>query len=166
MGNGKVFVWLVSAACAAGAHASGEALRGAALYLQLPGAQASCVNCHGPDPAANRNNLLRAANQPAALQKALNTVSAMGFLRDAFDDTRIEDVSAYLGRVLLTAAADAPLAVWPRSIEFGTLGRGEASALHTVTPIGVGFVALLALAALALVIDRSRQRHAHVTRAS
>lgn len=32
--------------------------------------------------------------------------------------------------------------------------------------IGVGFVALLAWAAWALVIDRSRQRHAHVTRAS
>jgi mono/diheme cytochrome c family protein len=44
-----------------------DAVRGAALYLQLPGNLASCVSCHGPDPAANRNNLLRAAGQPLVL---------------------------------------------------------------------------------------------------
>jgi mono/diheme cytochrome c family protein len=41
--------------------AAQDAVRGAGLYLQLPGNLASCVSCHGPDPAANRNNLLRAA---------------------------------------------------------------------------------------------------------
>ena len=124
---------LTLAACAAAAQAAGDATRGAALYLQLPGMSTSCVGCHGPDPAANRNNLLRAANQPAALLKALNTFSAMGFLRDALDEARIADLSAYLDRVLLTAALDAPLALWPRTIEFGSLGIGEVSAIHRVT---------------------------------
>lgn len=133
MAGSRVFISLVLAASSVGAHASGDALRGAALYLQLPGLETSCVGCHGPDPAANRNNLLRAANQPAALQKALNTVSAMGFLRDALDEARIADLSAYLDRVLLTAALDAPLALWPRTIEFGSLGIGEVSAIHRVT---------------------------------
>ena len=36
-------------------------------------------------------------------------------------------------RVLLTAALDAPLALWPRTIEFGSLGIGEVSAIHRVT---------------------------------
>ncbi len=121
------------AACTAAAQAAGDATRGAALYLQLPGLATSCVGCHGPDPAANRNNLLRAADQPAALVKALNTVSAMGFLRDAFDEARIADMSAYLGSVRSVAAADAPLALWPRTLEFGSLGLGEVSALHRLT---------------------------------
>ena len=133
MAGSRVLISLELAASTVGAHASGDALRGAALYLQLPGLETACVGCHRPDPAANRNNLLRAANQPAALLKALNTFSAMGFLRDALDEARIADLSAYLDRVLLTAALDAPLALWPRTIEFGSLGIGEVSAIHRVT---------------------------------
>lgn len=116
---------LAACAAAAQAQAAGDATRGAALYLQLPGMSTSCVGCHGPDPAANRNNLLRAADQPAALVKALNTVSAMGFLRDALDEARIADLSAYLGSVRSVAAADAPLALWPRTLEFGSRGSAR-----------------------------------------
>lgn len=129
----RLMAALALAGCSFAARGAGDAPRGAALYLQLPGVSTSCVGCHGPDPAANRNNLLRAADQPGALLKALNTVSAMGFLRDALDDARIADLSAYLGRVLAVAAVDAPLAVWPRSIEFGKLALGEVSAPHRVS---------------------------------
>lgn len=137
------------------ARAAGDAGRGAALYLQLPGLSTSCVGCHGPDPAANRNNLLRAADQPAALVKALNTVSAMGFLRDAFDEARIADLSAYLGTVLAVAAADAPVAVWPRTLEFGRLGLGEVSALHRLTlqNRGTSSIALAAPRVVGLAVD-------------
>lgn len=58
-----------------------DALRGARQYLRLDAGVPSCLTCHGPDPAQGRNNLLRAADNPAALQKALNAVGAMGFLK-------------------------------------------------------------------------------------
>jgi mono/diheme cytochrome c family protein len=57
-----------------------DAARGARLYLQLPSGITGCVACHGPDAAQGRNNLLNAAGRPQGLQRALNTVAAMGFL--------------------------------------------------------------------------------------
>jgi MYXO-CTERM domain-containing protein len=108
-----------------------DAVRGAALYLQLPGNLASCVSCHGPDPAANRNNLLRAAGQPLVLLKTLNAVGVMGYLKLALSDADIADLSAYLDTVA-RAASDPSRSVWPRTIEFGDLGLGEVSPEHTV----------------------------------
>ena len=86
--------------------------RGARLYLQLPAA-ASCVSCHGPDPSQNRNNLLFAADRPAALQKALNGVGVMGYLKSVLGDPDVADIAAYLGRVVAEATTDAPIALWP-----------------------------------------------------
>jgi cytochrome c553 len=108
-----------------------DAVRGAGLYLQLPGAVATCVSCHGPDPAVNRNNLLRAAGQPAVLLKALNAVGVMGYLKPALADADIADLAAYLDTVA-RAAADSRSTVWPRHIEFGDLGVGAASPEHGV----------------------------------
>lgn len=47
---------------AASSGAGQDATRDAAIYLQLPAGQASCVSCHGPDPTQNRNRLLFAAD--------------------------------------------------------------------------------------------------------
>ncbi len=103
-----------------------DAGRGAQLYLQLPGDVPTCVSCHGADPSANRNNILRAADQPSALLKALGTVSAMGFLRPVLSDTDIDDLTAYLGVVARQSSSPA-FTVWPRTFDFGTLQPGAAS---------------------------------------
>jgi mono/diheme cytochrome c family protein len=70
------------------AHAQ-DARRGAELYMQLPGGVASCVSCHGPEPQGNRNSLLKAANNPQALTKALATVGVMSYIRASLDDAGI-----------------------------------------------------------------------------
>lgn len=109
-----------------------DAVRGAQLYLQLP-TVASCVSCHGPDPSQNRNNLLIAADTPQSLQKALNTVGAMGYLKSLLSETDVADLSAYLGRVIATAADSAPVALWPTTVEFGELLPAQVSPVHQVT---------------------------------
>jgi cytochrome c553 len=119
-------------AVAAAAAAAQDAARGAQLYLQLPSQAPSCVSCHGPDPTQNRNNILRAADRPAALQRALNTVGVMGYLRDSLDDQRLADLAAYLGRVAVVAAPDAAVALWPATVEFGRLAVGSASPTQRV----------------------------------
>ncbi len=108
-----------------------DAGRGSALYLRLPGGLNSCVSCHGPDPAANRNNLLRAASQPDVLLKALNAVGVMGYLKPELQDTDLADLAAYLDTVA-RAAADDTRAVWPRTIEFGSFAPGTVSPVHEV----------------------------------
>ena len=114
----------------ASAHAQ-DPLRGAGLYLQLPAGVAACVSCHGPDPAGNRNNLLRAAGQPVVLLKALNAIGVMGYLKGALSDADISDLAAYLETVA-RAASDPTHSVWPRTVEFGALGFGTASPEHAV----------------------------------
>jgi cytochrome c553 len=122
---------LCSWLAALGTAAAADAERGAMLYLRLPDGQASCVNCHGSDPAASRNNLLRAAAQPEVLLKTLNSIGVMGYLKAALGDADIEDLAAYLDAVARAAAA-AERTVWPRTIEFGQLPPGVASAPHEV----------------------------------
>jgi hypothetical protein len=79
-----------------------------------------------------RNNILRAADNPAALQKALNTVGVMGYLKAVVSEGDVSDLSAYLGRVEVMSAPTAPLAVWPPTLDFGSLSLGWASPVHRV----------------------------------
>lgn len=118
-----------------------DAARGAGLYLRLP-ALTSCVGCHGPDPTQNRNKLLQAADRPEALVRALNTVAAMGYLKSDLSPADIADLAAYLGRVLVVAADDSPVAVWPVNIEFGRLPVGALSPRHRVVLFNRGSVPL------------------------
>ena len=116
---------------AGGAALAADAERGAQVFLQLPDDTPSCVSCHGADPAASRNNLLRAADQPLVLQKTLGAVSAMGYLKPLLTDADVADLAAYLGTVARVRAATT-LAVWPRTLEFGALAPGAASAVSQV----------------------------------
>lgn len=113
---------IATASCAAAAQ---DAHRGAELYMQLPGT-ASCVSCHGPDPAGNRNNLLKAANNPLALLKALNAVGAMGYLKPLLDDVAIAELAAFLGSVAQIANPQARLDTWPLTADLGSPGFGRA----------------------------------------
>ncbi len=118
--------WSLAVALAPLAAHAQDAERGAQLYMQLPTSR-SCVSCHGPDPAAGRNNLLQAADRPLALQKALVNVGAMGFLKALLDEADVADIAAFLGRVAQTAAPEAALFAWPLTADFGSLGTGAAS---------------------------------------
>jgi len=113
-----------------GPAAAQDAARGAALYLQLPGGQPSCVECHGPDPLGNRNRLLNAAGGPEVIALAITKAAAMGYLGSVLDAQDRTDLSAYLARVnaLETAAA----VVWPRVVEFGRVAQGAALAEQRV----------------------------------
>jgi cytochrome c553 len=111
--------------------AAQDAVRGAGLYLQLP-ATATCVNCHGPDLLANRNGFLRAADRPEALQRALSTVSAMGFLQQQLGVQEVADLAAFLGRVLPLASGTAALEAWPLVLDFGSVAPGGVSPVQTV----------------------------------
>jgi cytochrome c553 len=108
------------------AHAQ-DARRGAELYMQLPGGVASCVSCHGPEPQGNRNSLLKAANNPQALTKALATVGVMSYIRASLDDAGINDLAAFLGTVNVASSTDTALLLFPLTADFGTLGLGAAS---------------------------------------
>ena len=94
--------------------------RGARLYLGLPDGEASCVECHGPDPSLNRNRLLNAAQGPFAVTLAIGRAAPMGFLAGLLDSSGRADVSAWLAQV--TAQLDGNgVQVWPWSVEFGRL---------------------------------------------
>jgi mono/diheme cytochrome c family protein len=112
--------------------AAADAARGAALYLQTDRGVRSCVACHGPDPGFNRNNLLRAADQPLILTGVLSRVSAMAFLDPELTPADREDVAAYLGATARLAAPGAPLWLWPATLDFGRLGAAGAFAVQTV----------------------------------
>jgi cytochrome c553 len=103
-----------------------DAANGAMLYMRLASDVRACVSCHGPDPGQNHNNILRAADDPAALTRVLNTVSAMGFLRSRLSDSDIADVSAFLGTVTRLNAPASPLRLWPITMEFGMAPAGRA----------------------------------------
>ena len=117
---------------AASTAGAADAARGAYLYLQTDTGLRSCVVCHGPDPGQNRNNLLRAADQPTALTRALSTVGVMGYLGSALSDADRADVSAFLLSVARLNAPDTALRVGPISLEFGQVGVGARSATQSV----------------------------------
>jgi len=123
-----------------GLAAAQDAARGAALYLQLPGGQPSCVECHGPDPLGNRNRLLTAAGGPEVIALAITKVGAMGYLGGLLDERDRSDLSAYLARV--NALEAAPVVVWPRVLEFGRVGAGAVVPEQAVRLLNAGPMAV------------------------
>ncbi len=126
--------WLLAvlATTSASGVVAQNAANGAMLYMRLSSDTRACVSCHGPDPGQNHNNILRAADDPAALTRVLNTVSAMGFLRSRLSDSDIADVSAFLGTATRLNAPASPLRLWPITLEFGLPPPGEPASSQTV----------------------------------
>lgn len=109
-----------------------DAARGARLYLGLPAGDASCVECHGPDPGLDRNRLLNAARGPAAIDEALRKAAAMGYLAELLAPVDRADLSAFLALVSAEAEGTTPAQAWPWGLEFGRLTPGAAAAPQAV----------------------------------
>ncbi len=116
---------LALAASPATAQAQDTA-RGARLYLGLPGGEASCVECHGPDPGLNRNRLLNAAQGAFAIDLALVKAAPMGYLGELLSPADRADLSAWLARVNGEVEAADGVLVWPWGVEFGRAAAGTA----------------------------------------
>jgi cytochrome c553 len=112
--------------------AAADAERGARLYLGLPGGQASCVECHGPDPGLDRNRLLNAARGPFAIDEALRKAAAMGYLAELLSPADRADLSAYLALVASEAEGSSAALAWPWGLEFGRVAPGGALAPQPV----------------------------------
>lgn len=93
-----VLIWC--SACAAPSLAlAQDALRGKRLYHdigRLNGAGVSCIDCHGGIPGA-LHGLGKAANNPSAIDYAINAVHQMTPLRDRVSAQDMADLAAYIG---------------------------------------------------------------------
>jgi cytochrome c553 len=135
-------------AIASAPTAAQDAANGAMLYMRLASDARACVSCHGPDPGLSHNNILRAADNPAALTQVLNTVSVMGFLRPLLSDTDRADVAAFLGTVSRLNASERALRLWPVTLEFGTAPVNGLSAPQSVRVTNASATQPLALTAI------------------
>lgn len=129
-------------ALAAAPAAADDAARGARLYLGLPGGEASCVECHGPDPGLDRNRLLNGARGAFAIDEALRKAAAMGYLAELLGPADRADLSAFLALVAGEVDGSTPVLVWPWGLEFGRVAAGSAVAPQPVRLLNRGGDAL------------------------
>ena len=126
-----------------------DALRGKRLYLdaaRVVGSGVSCVDCHGGLPGG-LFGIGRAANDPAAVERAVNAVPQMTPLRGRLGAQDYADLAAYLGNPAvaspaLRSAVSGPAAtVSADRLDFGVVSRNEQSASsrwHLVNDGSVG----------------------------
>lgn len=89
---------VVAVALCGDAHGQ-DALRGKRLYLdaaRLVGSGVSCVDCHGGLPGG-LFGIGRAANDPAAVERAVNAIPQMTPFRGRLAGNDFADLAAYLG---------------------------------------------------------------------
>ena len=118
---------------------------GRSLYItpQVSG-QLSCGNaqCHSSDPTFNQNRIKNGANNPAAIEAAINGgVSTMAFLRGKLTSAQLSDLAAYIANP--SATNTAPTATLSSTnIGFGSVNTGRTSSEQTVTLSNTGAAAL------------------------
>lgn len=110
-----------------------DALRGAQLYLALPGnpGVGSCVSCHG-DPLNNRNSVLRGGVGGALISRTINAVGVMGYLRQHLTDRDLDDIAAYLASLTPAGPPEALPNLWPVGLDFGAQQRGTESSARSI----------------------------------
>jgi mono/diheme cytochrome c family protein len=144
--------WVALALLLPGASVQAQdALQGKRLYLdvgRLRGSGVSCVDCHGGLPGG-QFGIGRAANDPAAVERAVNSIPQMTPLRGRLIAQDFADLAAYLGNpsvpspVLRTAVIQAGSA--PSSaerVDFGEITSGQTSPAASITLLNDGAVAL------------------------
>lgn len=125
---------------------------GRALYItpQVQG-QFSCSNaqCHGNDPTTNQNRIKNGANNPSAIQAAINGgVSDMAFLRGILTTSQLADLAAYIANPRATNTA--PVAsLSSTTLGFGPVNTGSTSSEQTITLSNTG-AATLQLSAISI----------------
>lgn len=117
-----------------------DALRGKRLYLDVArgiGASVSCVDCHRAYPPG-LFGIGRAANNPAIVANALNTIPQMTPLRGRLSAQDIADIAAFLGNPsvpspLLQVTTRSPSGTLGTDrIDFGSVPAGQTSRTATV----------------------------------
>ncbi|HSQ09565.1 MAG TPA: hypothetical protein VLN25_02960, partial [Burkholderiaceae bacterium] len=126
-----------------------DALHGKRLYLdaaRVRGSGVSCVDCHGGLPGG-LFGIGRAANDPAAVERAVNAVPQMTPLRGRLGAQDYADLAAYLGNPTVPSPALRSLVSGPAAtssadrLDFGVVSRNAqstASRWHIVNEGSVG----------------------------
>lgn len=128
-----------------------DALRGKRLFLdaaRLTGSGVSCVDCHGGLPGG-LFGIGRAANDPAAVERAVNSIPQMSPLRGRLSARDFADLAAYIGNPAvaspaLRSATTGPAAtVSNERLDFGAVASGARSPSSRWHLINDGSVALI-----------------------
>lgn len=126
-------------------------LRGKLLYLdggRIVGTGVSCVDCHG-DVVGSAFPLGKAANNPAAIDYAINAVPQMARSRGRYTAKDLLDLATYIGdpsvaspdlRLQTIGAAANPFTA--ERLEFGSQTQGSSTPASTVRLNNVGQLAL------------------------
>jgi hypothetical protein len=126
-----------------------DALRGKRLYLdaaRMTGSGVSCVDCHGGLPGG-LFGIGRAANDAAAVERAVNAVPQMTPLRGRLSAQDYADLAAYIGNPAVASPALRSMVSGPAAtssadrLDFGVVSRNEESAAsrwHIVNEGSVG----------------------------
>ena len=127
------------------------ALRGKQLYLdggRLVGTGVSCVDCHG-DVVGSAFALGKAANNPAAIDYAINAVPQMARSRGRYTAKDMQDLATYIGNpatpspdLRLQTSGPAANSFTSERLDFGTQPVGSTSASSSVRLTNVGQLAL------------------------
>lgn len=125
--------------------AAQDALAGKRLYFdagRIRGAGTSCVDCHFELPGAFA--IGSAANDPARVQRAIETIPQMTMFRGRLSQTDYADLAAYLGRpdvpsAILRASTSGALS---DRIEFGSQPAGSGAATGQFRLANTGQLAL------------------------
>jgi len=143
----------------AGFATAQDALRGKRLYLdggRITGSGVSCVDCHG-DVVGSAFGLGRAANNPDAIDYAINAIPQMARSRGRYTTQDLADLAAYIGNpgvaspdLRLVTSGTAASAFTAERLDFGALAPGSVSAPSTVRLVNVGQLPLRLVAAPAL----------------
>jgi hypothetical protein len=126
-----------------------DALAGKRLYLdaaRIRGAGVSCVDCHGGLPGG-AFGIGRAANDAAAVERAVNSIPQMTPLRGRLAGSDFADLAAYIGRPsvpspLLRSATSGGVSTTAERIDFGTVAAAAASQPGRWILVNDGSVAL------------------------
>jgi cytochrome c553 len=126
-----------------------DALAGKRLYLdvsRLRGAGVSCVDCHGGLPGGVFG-IGRAANDAAAVERAVNSIPQMTPLRGRLSGSDFADLAAYIGRPsvpspVLRSATSGGASTTADRIDFGPVAASSASRAGRWTLVNDGAIAM------------------------
>ncbi len=146
--NTSAVLWLVALALGMGALSASavaqDTVEGKRLYVSPPGqGQLSCSasSCHGPDPTANLNRVNSAANFPAVITAATQTVPAMAFLQNRFYPAQLANLAAFIADP--RQPDQLPVATLsPAMVTFDPANLGTTSSVRIVTLTNTGVVPL------------------------